>query len=347
MRNDDKVFVTGATGFIGTRLVQALVAAGRRVRALSRREQAPRVPGCDPSGGNPLEHERVEVVRGDITDVDSLLRGMEGCRQVFHLAAYAKNWAPQPEIYHRVNVQGMQNVFDAARRSGVERIVWTSSIVTLGPTPPGVVGDESTPRTDTDYLTQYERSKAIAEQQALQQAAEGLPVVIVNPTRVYGPGHLTEGNSLARLIDDYDRGRLPVLLNRGINVGNYVLVDDVVQGHLLAMQHGRIGERYILGGENASLRDFFRTIDRVSGKRHFQLPMLHITPLIFAHLLQLRARWFGVYPTITPGWIKTFIVDWAYSSARAERELGYQPTSLEDGLRMTYAWLQRVRKEPT
>jgi len=345
MDDRDKVFVTGATGFIGTRLVQALVEQGQRVRALSRRDRIDPLPGYRPGEPGPLEHELVEIVRGDITDVDSLQRGMEGCHRVFHLAAYAKNWAPDPQTYYRLNVEGMRNVFQAARRQGVERVVWTSSIVTFGPTPPGVVGDESLPRSTPAYLTEYEETKAIAEKEALRAAADGFPVVIVNPTRVYGPGHLTEGNALARLIDDYDRGRVPVLLNRGVNVGNYVLVDDVVQGQLLAMQRGRVGERYILGGENASLREFFRTIDRVSGKTHWQIPMLHVTPLVFAWLQKKRAQWFGVYPTITPGWVRTFLVDWAYRSDKAVRELGYRPTSLEDGVRLTYRWLLRVREQ--
>ena len=289
-------------------------------------------------------HDAVELVRGDITDRQSLLRGMEGCDRVFHLAAYAKNWARDPQTYFDMNVQAVRNVFDAARQRGVRRVVWTSTMVTFGPTPAGVVGDEAMPRITERRYTEYERTKTLAEREALQAAAEGFPVVIVNPTRVFGPGHLTEGNALAKLIDDYDRGRVPMLLNRGVNVGNYVLVDDVVEGHLLAMEKGRLGERYILGGENVSLREFFRMIDRVSGKRHFQLPLLGVTPLVFAYLLKKRAQWFGVYPQITPGWVRTFLVDWAYSSGKAERELGYRPTPLIDGLRTTYQWLQRIRE---
>jgi len=346
MDGHEKIFVTGATGFIGTRLIQALVERRLRIRALCRRDRIELPPGSNRSLPGPLENELVELVRGDISDRDSLLRGMEGCTYVFHLAAYAKNWAPDPRTYYQMNVEGTRNVFYAARQLRVNRMVWTSSVVTFGPTPPGVVGDEATPRITPAYLTKYEESKAIAEQEALRQAADGFPVVIVNPTRVYGPGHLTEGNAVARLIDDYNRGRVLVLLNRGVNVGNYVFVDDVVQGHLLALQRGRLGERYILGGENITLKGFFRTIDRVSGKNHLQIPIPNFSALAIAWLQQKRAEWFGVYPMITPGWVQSFMVDAAYRSDKAIGDLGYRPTPLEVGLRVTYEWLQRLGKEP-
>ena len=339
----DRIFVTGATGFIGTRLVQALIDRGHPIRALSRRPNPQPPPGFDVRN-NPFEHELVELVRGDITDADSLVAGMEGCSHVFHLAAYAKNWAPDRQTYFEMNVQAVRNVFDAARRHDVGRVVWTSTMLTFGPTPPGVVGDEEMPRITDRYYTEYEETKTIAEKEALKAAREGFPVVIVNPGRVFGPGQLTEGNSVATLIDDYDRGKVPVLLNRGVNVGNYVLVDDVVEGHIRAMEKGRIGQRYLLCGENVSLKEFFRAIDRVSGRRHFQVPLLKFAPLVFAHLQKKRAEWFHVYPQITPGWVKTFLVDWAYSSEKAKRELGYEFTPLEDGIRATYEWLQRLRE---
>jgi nucleoside-diphosphate-sugar epimerase len=340
-----KVFVTGATGFIGTRLVQALTDRGERVRALSRRATPEVPPGFGFSDGGPLARPGVELVRGDITDRESLLRGMEGCDRVFHLAAYAKNWAPDPAVYDRMNVEGMHNVFDAAEKHGVRRVVWTSTQLTFGPTPRGQTTDEETPRVTDRFLTDYERTKTLAERQAIQRAGKGLPLVIVNPGRVYGPGLLTEGNSVSLLIDQYDRGLVPILLNRGVNVGNWVLVDDVVQGHLLAMEKGRVGQRYMLGGENASLRQFFRTLDQVSGRRHFQVPTFALSALGFAWFQKKRADWFGIYPQITPGWVRTFITEWSHSSQKAERELGYRPTPLAEGLRITYEWLQCVRKE--
>ena len=146
------------------------------------------------------------------------------------------------------------------------------------------------------------------------------------------------------MIDQYDRGQVPVLLNRGVNVANWVFINDVVQGHLLAMEKGRIGQRYILGGENVSLKQFFRTIDQVSGKRHFQLPLLRVAPMIFAHILKKRADWFHVYPQITPGWMRSFCVDWAFTTEKAGARAVTSQRLCWKGIRQTYQWLG-VRQE--
>ena len=345
MNRDEKVFVTGGTGFIGTRLVQALADAGVSVRVLSRRSHPQPPAGFDGPRGGPFVHPCVEIAEGDVTDRDCLIRGMRGCTRVFHMAGLAKNWAPNSLAYFEVNVQGMRNVLHAAGHRGVERVVCTSSIVTLGPTRKGEVADEDMPRNTPRFFTEYERTKTIAEQEALARARDGFPVVIVNPTRVFGPGHLTEGNAVSQLIDDYDRGKLPVLLNAGMNVGNYVFVDDVVRGHILAMEKGRLGERYILGGENVTLKQFFKLVDAASGKRHLQVPVFHIAAMTFAWWQKMQAERRGVPPRITPGWMRAFLTDWAASSDKARRELGYQHTPLEAAVRKTYRWLQQIREK--
>ena len=296
-----------------------------------------------PASERPAAAERLEWVAGDILDRDSLRRGLAGCTEVFHLAAYARNWAKDQLLFFRVNVEGARNVFEVAVEAGVRRIVYTSTVVVFGPTPRGVVGNEEMPRATPRFLTEYEESKAVAEKEALELTSRGFPIVVVHPTRVYGPGKLTEGNTVSLMIDQYDRGRFPVLPGRGENVGNYALVDDLVEGHVLAMEKGKVAERYILGGENSSLKGLLRLVDESTQRRHFQVSLPRSVSMFYAALEKRKADWFGVYPRITPGWMKTFLEDWAYTSAKAERELGYRITPLREGVARTLDWLHRRR----
>ncbi|MDR2439374.1 MAG: NAD-dependent epimerase/dehydratase family protein [Planctomycetaceae bacterium] len=325
MDTTGKIFITGSTGFIGSVLFERLIQCGFSIKALVR--------------NRPETKPNVEYIVGDITDIESLRHGMRDCRYVFHLAAYAKNWPPNPKTYEQVNINGTRNIFTVAKELGIERIVWTSTIVTLGPTPHGVLGDETMPRITKRYFTEYEQTKTLMEQESTQWIKEGLPLVIVNPTRVYGPGLFSESNSVSKLIDDFRHGRFPFLLNRGVNIGNYGFVNDIAEGHLLAMQHGKIGERYILGGENVSLERLFQTVDRIDGTKRFQWKIYWVIPMIVAYFFRYRAEYFGVYPPITPGWVRTFLVDWAFSCDKAKQELGYSPISLEEGIRKTCQWL--------
>jgi nucleoside-diphosphate-sugar epimerase len=336
------VLVTGASGFIGARLVWELVKRDHVVHALTRRTKLESPPGFAPGERPDFNHPGVRKFQGDITDKESVRRAMNGCSQVYHLAAYAKNWAPSMQPYLANNVVGMCHVCSVAHEVGVERIVWSSTMLTFGSTSPGVIGDETMARSSRVY-TEYENSKLAAEGDAAAFVEDGLPLVIVNPTRVFGPGHLNESNSVSRLIDMYDRGKLPFLLGGGRNVGNWVYIDDVVQGLVLAMEEGHFGEKYILGGENLSLKDFLRLVDRVSGKRHFQVTIRRPAAMTYAWLQKKRAERFGVYPQITPEWVRVFLTDWAYSSAKARCELGYEITPMDEAVRRTYEWLLRVR----
>jgi farnesol dehydrogenase len=324
--------VTGSTGFIGTQLSAELARRGLAVRALVR-------PGSDQSG---LEDPRIQLVPGDLLDAGSLRRAMAGCRQVFHVAGYARNWAKDPATFHRVNVDGTRNVLEAARDAAVQRVVVTSSIVALGTTPHGVVSDETAVRR-APPLTEYEASKLAVEREVAGACSRGAEVVVVNPTRVYGPGKWTEGNSVSRLVDLYVRGRMPFLLDGGRPVGNYAYVGDLVAGFISAMERGRPGERYILGGENASLRRLLDLVDEASGRRHLRLPLPANLARAYARMESWRTRWLGGYPLITPGWVETFLADAAFCCAKAEHELGYRITPLAEGIQRTWEWVERRR----
>lgn len=330
MDTSKKVFVTGSTGFIGSALVAKLLERGFSVRALTRNVPAETKPN-------------LEYLSGDITDTESLRGGMSGCSYVFHLAAYAKSWAADPQTYTRVNIDGTKNVFAATQELSAERIVWTSSIVTFGCTPPGIVGDEQMPRQSEHCFTEYERTKMVMERESAQWVKNGLPLVIVNPTRVFGPGVQSESNSVTRLIDLYRRGWFPILLNRGRNVANCGFIDDVAEGLILAMERGKIGERYILGGANVSLVELLQMVDKTDDKKRFQLKIFWMFPMLLAYYFELQAKCFGIHPLVTPGWMQTFIRDWAFSNAKAERELGYKVTPFEEAVRQTCQWLDETR----
>lgn len=322
-----RTLVTGAAGFVGRGLVAALTRRGEELSLICH-------PNADTRGFDP---HRVRIHWGDILDTGTVREAIRGCDRVFHLAAYARNWAPDPQVFYRNNVQGLVNVLEAASRDSVRKVVFTSSCVTLGPSN-GRPVDEYSPRLRDPY-TLYERSKIIAEDEACRATASGLPVVIVNPTRVFGPGPLSEANSVTRLIHLYVDGRWHFILGDGSAVGNYAFIDDVVDGHIRAMDAGRPGERYLLGGENISLNLLLQRIARISGRsrRLFSVPAP--VALGFGWLEGRRARWLHSYPTISVEWVRAFLDNWSSSCTKAERELGYRVTPLDVGLARTIAWL--------
>ncbi|MDO4571551.1 MAG: NAD-dependent epimerase/dehydratase family protein [Planctomycetia bacterium] len=334
------ILVTGATGFIGTKLVEKLLDRGYFVRGVGRSE-SPKLPQGEIVDESKLwKHPHFQYFRGDILDKESLERAMEGCDGVIHLAAYAKNWHKDRSTFDKFNIEGTRNVLEAAKKNGVQKIVCTSSIVTLGVTPKGVVGDENMPRQSEKCFTDYERTKLISERECLEAARRGeYPIVVVNPTRVFGPGQLSESNSVVLLMRLYESGKFPFLINFGKNVGNYVLVDDVAEGMILALERGKIGERYILGSDNLTLRKIYELVDEFRGSKGFKFPIWLMWPMIVSYSLLIFARLTGVYPIITPGWVRTFSTDAAFSSEKAKKELGYLPTPSHEAFRLTYEWI--------
>lgn len=323
-----KVFLTGATGFIGERLSARLIEDGHVVHALIR-SRAKAAKLLDPS---------VKIFEGDLHNSATIEKAMQGCDAAFHLAAYARVWSKDRELPYRVNVKGADNVFQSAQKAGVKRVVFTSTGGTLEPSDSVNPTDENTPR-KTGYFNAYEATKAEAEELAKKYSSNGMAVITVNPTRVYGPGQVSASAAMTKIISKYSRGKWHIIPGNGKKLGNYVFIDDVVNGHLLALEKGKPGERYILGGENATYDRFFETLKKLTGRKvwmvHIRYRLLRaVTWVQFAGM-----RLAGQPPLITPAWIKKYLHHWACSSKKAQQELGYQITPLDEGIKKTLEWI--------
>jgi farnesol dehydrogenase len=273
-------------------------------------------------------------VRGDILDEGSLAAALGGCDALVHMAAMVKRWAPDRAEFDRVNVGGTESVLRAAAAAGVGKVLYTSSIVALGPTA-GEVADEDRAPERGDGCTDYERTKRRSLEAARRLAALGRPIVIVYPGIVYGPGAATEGNLLRPMLADHQRGRLRARLGRGDRRICYAFVDDVARGHVLALERGVPGRGYILGGENATQDDLFALLRELTGRPAPRLAVPYWVAGLAAAAQVLRARLTGRLPDVTPGIVTTFRHEWAYRSDRAVREIGYAITPLGEGMRRT------------
>ena len=322
-----RIFITGATGFIGQQLTQRLADEGNQVvaliRSLSRQDE--------------LQHNNVELIEGDLFSSEALDRAMQNVDEVYHLAAFAKVWAAD-NSFHRINVEGTENVLEAAKNAGVTKVVIASTAGAIGPAIDGPAHEETT--REVDFFNDYERTKYQSEQKALEYVEQGLHIVIANLTRVYGPGLMSTSNSVTFLIDQYARGKWKVMPGDGTSNGNYVFIDDAVNGLILALDKGRSGDRYIIGGDNATYEQFFDTIAQITGKK-YQLVKIPYGVLLGVGKVQLfMANSFGIAPRITSGWVRKFLYDWSVSTEKARKELGYSPRSLEDGVANTLKWLR-------
>jgi dihydroflavonol-4-reductase len=317
--------VTGATGFVGSAVVRALVRRGEPVRAMVRPASSLRL----------LEDLRVDLVTGDLTEPRSCEAALKGCRALFHVAADYRLWVADPKEMYRTNVAGTRALLAAAGDAGLARIVHTSSVATLGCRPDRLPADETTTATLAGMIGHYKRSKFLAEEVVREFARAGLPVVIVNPSAPVGPGD-ARPTPTGRVVLEAARGRMPAYVDTGLNV---VHVDDVAEGHLLAFEHGRLGERYVLGGENLPLREMLATIARLVGRRPpgLRLPATAVVPV--AVVAEALARLgIGSEPFVTRDGLRMARKPMYFTSAKAERELGYRSRPAEEALRDAIGW---------
>ncbi|HEU5234386.1 MAG TPA: hopanoid-associated sugar epimerase [Terriglobales bacterium] len=320
-----KAFVTGATGFLGSHIAEALQQQGAELRLLARAN----------SRTENIDFLNAERVIGDLGDFESLRKGMSGCEAVFHVAADYRLWVRNPEEMYRANLDGTLAIMDAARQAGVKRVVYTSSVATMGFFSDGTIADENTPVDISQMIGHYKKSKFMAEQVALAAGRAGSPVVVVNPTTPIGERDI-KPTPTGRIILDFLNRNFPAYVDTGLNLAD---VREVARGHLLALERATPGERYILGGENLTLKQILDRLAAITGLASPTVKVPHAVALGFAAFDQffmgivLHKEPRATIEAVRMGRKKMFA-----SSAKAERDLGYRVLPVEDALRRACGW---------
>lgn len=326
--------VTGATGFIGSAVARALVARGHSVRVMVR-------PTSDRRN---LAGVVASEVEGDLSNPATFKRAVQGCTYVFHVAADYRIWVPDPENMLRANVEGTRALMIAAQDAGVEKIVYCSSVAALGMLKDGTPADETAPVNEDAVVGIYKKSKYRAEQAVLQLVRErGLPAVIVNPAAPVGPRDV-KPTPTGKMIADAASGRLPAFVDTGLNV---VHVDDVAEGHCLALERGTVGEKYILGSENLTLADLLGLVAEESGRRapRVKLNREMLFPLAFA--MEGLAKITGREPMFTRDHLRMARKRMFFSADKARRELGFAPRPARAAVRDAIAWFRAAGMVPS
>ncbi len=322
-----KVLVTGATGFIGYHVAMLLHEKGFHVIALTRE-------GSDTSS---LVDLGIETAKGDIRDPDALYRTLRGCKQLYHVAADYRLWVPDPEAMYEINVQGTRNVMESALRRSVEKVVYTSTVGVLTSYSNGKLSDEESSADISDMVGHYKKSKYLAEQEVFRFVNQGLPVVIVNPSTPIGP-YDRKPTPTGKIIVDFFNKKIPAYLDTGLN---FVDVADVAAGHLLAAERGKIGERYILGNRNITLREFFTSLAALRGRTPPQVRLPYVPVLIAAHISEALSKMTGKHPAIPLTGVKMAKKYMYFDSSKAVRELQLPQSPVEGAMERAIRWFEK------
>src|SRR5947208_1814296 len=322
-----KAFITGATGFVGSHMARALAAQGANLRLLVR----------STSRLDNIADLRAETATGDLRDPESLKKAMAGCEFVFHVAADYRLWVRDPEQMYRSNVEGTRAIIRAAQESGVRRVIYTSSVATMGFTTAGHLANESSPVSIKEMVGHYKRSKFMAEQIAIEAGKNGANVVVVNPTTPVGEQDI-KPTPTGRIIVDFLKRKFPAYVDTGLNVAD---VKEVARGHLLAMEKAVPGERYILGGENFTLKQILDQLSAITGLPSPRLKVPHAVALGFAVFDQFfTGTIMGKEPRATIDAVRMGRKKMFASSSKAERELGYKVVPVKDALCRAIQWFR-------
>lgn len=320
-----KTLVTGANGFIGSAVVRLLLEKGQDVRVLVR-------PESDKRNFGGLE---LDIIEGDLNNIEALKRAVDGCSSLYHLAADYRLWIPNPENMYKTNVDATRNLMLAASEANLDKIVYTSSVATLGLNDDGTPADESTPVSIDDMTGHYKRSKYLAEKEVKKLIEErSIPITIVNPSTPVGPRDI-KPTPTGRIVLDTIRGRMPAYVDTGLNI---VHVDDVANGHLLAMEKGEIGERYILGGDNMTLASILEYICLSQNMSPPTINLPHNLVLPIAWIMERIANITNKEPQATVDSVKMSKKKMFFSSEKAKQKLGYQYRPGSEGLKDAINW---------
>lgn len=330
-----KIFLTGGTGYIGENLALTLKSQNHEIFALVRSIEK----------GAVLASAGIHLIPGDLNNKQAIDNGMKGCDVVFHLAAFAKLWPDDEAMYKKINVEGTRNILLAAKKNNIRKVIVTSTAGVFGPSEIGGLPLNEESSRIAPYFNYYESTKAEAEEVVREFAKNGLDAVIVNPPRVYGPGRKSESNAISKLIELYLEGKWRFIPGDGKRLGSYSYIDDIVDGHIKALEKGRSGETYLLGGENASYEHFFYLLKKLTGinKKLINVPVFIL--VFISRLMVLRAFFFNTAPLITPKWVIKYMYDWSVSSKKAKDELDYSITPLEVGMKRTIKWLRNSEEK--
>ncbi len=322
-----KALVTGASGFIGFHVAKFLTEKGVNVIALVRK-------GNDTTALTALD---IEPVLGDVRDFDSVCSATKGCDQVYHLAADYRLWVPDPDTMYEINVGGTKNVMRAAKRSGTEKVIYTSSVGTLAATSNGKLPTEESPADIKEMVGHYKRSKFMAEREVRRFIEDGLPVVIVYPSTPIGPMD-RKPTPTGKIIVDFLNGKIPAYLDTGLN---FVDVEDVAAGHWLAALHGKIGQGYILGNKNITLREFFEALARLTGQQAPRVRLPYLPVLLAAYANEAVSRITRKYPTIPLTGVKMARKYMFFDCSKAVKELNMPQSLVEEAMQKAIDWFIR------
>ena len=327
-----KVLITGATGFLGSAVLRLLIDEGYDVRVLVRKNADMRN----------IEEYDVKIIKGDLQNTESLKSAVYSCEQVFHVAADYRLWVPDPENMYKTNIDGTRNLILAATDAGVEKIVYTSSVATIGTNNDGTPADEMTPSSLENMIGVYKRSKFLAEQAVKDLVNEkSCPVTIVNPAAPVGPCDI-KPTPTGKIILDTIRNRMPAYVKTGLNI---VHVDDVAQGHLLAMEKGEIGERYILGGDNMTLESIISYACNSENIKPPKIRLPHNLILPVAWIMESISKITGNEPLVTIDGVRMSKKIMYFSSKKAKTKLGYHSRPATEGLKDAIEWFNKEKYE--